>query len=61
MFNLASILYSFISTTIAGIFFVISLSIGYDTLIPLLIAAAAGFAVALPITYFITKELLDQE
>lgn len=48
MFGLAGILYSLISTTLAGSAIVVSLVLGYDTLVPLLIAAGIGFAAALP-------------
>lgn len=61
MFNLASILFAFISATVVGIFFIAALVTGYDTLVPLLIAVAVGFVVALPITYFVTKAIMDEE
>lgn len=59
MFRLASILYSMISSTLAGIFFIVALATGNDTLIPILIAVAAGFVVALPATYIITKMIME--
>ena len=42
MFRLASMLYSIIGTSFAGSFVIAALSTGYDTLGPIIIAAAAG-------------------
>lgn len=60
MFRLASLLYSIISTTLAGTLIIAALVTGYDTLIPILIAAAAGFVLALPVAYGIAKALYNQ-
>ncbi len=57
MFRLASILYSLIGTTLAGSAVIAVLVAGYGTLIPILAAAAAGFVVALPVSYLVAKEL----
>ena len=51
MFRLASILYSLISTSLAGSFIVISLVAGYTTLMPIIYAAVAGFVLALPVSW----------
>lgn len=59
MLRLAGIMYSLISTTVAGTAVIAALVSGYDTLIPIVIAAAAGFVVALPITYFVTKAIYE--
>jgi len=59
MFRLASILYSMISSTLAGIFFIAALATGNDTLYPILIAVAAGFIVAIPVSYFIAKGIME--
>jgi hypothetical protein len=59
MFRLASILYSLISTTLAGSFIIVALVSGYDTLIPILIAAAAGFVVSLPVAWLVARELYN--
>ncbi|KAA2312773.1 CTP synthetase [Puniceibacterium sp. HSS470] len=55
MFGLAGILYSLISTTLAGSAIVVSLVLGYDTLVPLLIAAGIGFAAAIPASLIVAK------
>ena len=49
MMRLASILYSLISTTVAGTLVIAALTMGYDTLVPILIAAGIGFVVSLPV------------
>lgn len=57
MFRLAAILFSMTSTTVAGIAVIAVLSMGYDTLIPIVIAAAAGFVISIPATWWLTKQI----
>lgn len=57
MLRLAGILYAFISTTLAGIAIVVALVMGFDTLVPILVAAAIGFVAALPASYLIAKQI----
>lgn len=59
MMRLASILYSLISTTLAGSFIVVSLVAGYTTLNPILIAAALGLVLALPVSWLIARQIVD--
>ena len=59
MLRLASILYSLIGTTIAGTLVIAALTMGYDTLQPILVAAVIGFVVALPITWLVAKGIVD--
>ncbi|MGI3165290.1 CTP synthetase [Pseudooceanicola sp. 200-1SW] len=61
MLRLASILYSLISTTLAGSFVVVALVTGQDTLRPILIAAAAGFLVALPVAYLVARRIVGSD
>ena len=61
MMRLASILYSLISTTVAGSLVIAGLTMGYDTLQPILIAAALGFVVSIPIAYFVAKAIVDAD
>ncbi|MFD1509437.1 CTP synthetase [Lacimonas salitolerans] len=61
MMRLASILYSLISTTLAGSFIVVSLVSGYVTLIPILIAAALGFVLAVPVSWLIARQITGTE
>jgi predicted PurR-regulated permease PerM len=59
MLRLASMLYAIVSTTLAGTFIIAALVTGYDTLVPLLIAAAAGFALAVPVSVMLAKAIKD--
>ena len=59
MMRLASILYSIISATLAGSMVIVALVTGHDTLIPILIAAAIGFVVALPVAWVVARRLYD--
>ena len=57
MFRLAGILYSLIGTTLAGSLVVVALVTGYDTLVPIMTAAAAGAVAALPVTWFVARSI----
>ncbi|NBT30437.1 MAG: CTP synthetase [Rhodobacteraceae bacterium] len=59
MLRLASILYSIIGTTLAGSLVIAALTMGYDTLSPILIAAAVGFVAALPVSLYVAKQMQD--
>jgi putative flippase GtrA len=59
MMRLASILYSLISTTVAGTLVIAALTMGYDTLVPILMAAGIGFVVSLPVAYFVAKAIVE--
>lgn len=59
MMRLAGILFSLIATTLAGSAVVVSLTLGYDTLQPILVAAALGGAAALPVTWIVTRQILS--
>lgn len=57
MFRLASMIYTIASGTIMGIFIVVALVAGYDTLRYIVIAAAAGAVVALPVSWYIARAI----
>ncbi|ETA50972.2 hypothetical protein [Ponticoccus alexandrii] len=57
MIRLASLLYSLISTSLAGTAVIAVLVAGYDTLLPILIAAALGFVAALPVAWLVARRL----
>ncbi|WP_420569559.1 CTP synthetase [Thalassovita sp.] len=59
MLRLASILYSLIGTTLAGTLVIVSLTLGFVTLQPILIAAAAGFVSAVPVTWLVAKGIIE--
>ena len=43
-----------------GVAVVVALTIGQDTLKPILISAAIGFVVSIPVTWFVTKKILEE-
>lgn len=57
MTRLASILFSMISTTLMGVAVIVALTIGQDTLQPILLAAAIGFVVAIPATWIVARKI----
>jgi len=59
MIWLGFILHLFIGSTFAGAAVIAALTMGQDTLVPILIAAAIGFVVAFPVTYVVTKKLYE--
>ncbi len=59
MFRLASILFSMIATTLMGVCIVAALTMGFDTLKPILLAAVIGFAAALPVTWVVARAVRD--
>jgi len=59
MFRLAQILYSIIGTTLAGIGVIAALTLGMDTLMPILVSAAIGAVIAIPATYFVAKAITE--
>ncbi|MET4129040.1 CTP synthetase [Roseovarius sp. MBR-6] len=59
MFRLGLILHLFIGSTLAGSAVIAALVMGFDTLYPIMIAAALGFVVAVPVTWLVTKKLYE--
>ncbi len=59
MLRIASLIYTMASATLMGIFIVIALTAGYDTLKYVVIAAAAGAVVALPVSYYVAKAIKE--
>ena len=57
MLRLTSLMYSFISATLAGIAIVVVLVAGYDTMMPIIYAAIAGFVVAIPVSWLVAKKV----
>ncbi|MBW6418372.1 CTP synthetase [Celeribacter sp. PS-C1] len=60
MNRLAGILFSLISTTLMGTAVVVALTMGKDTLQPILIAAAIGFVIAIPVTWVVAKKIMEE-
>lgn len=59
MFRLASLLYSLISTSLAGMLIIAVLVAGYGTLMPILIAAAVGFVLAAPVSWLVARQIYN--
>ncbi|CAM8636030.1 hypothetical protein MCEREM30_01713 [Paracoccaceae bacterium] len=57
MTRLTLILFSMIGTTLAGSGVVIALTAGNYTLQPILIAAALGVVLALPVSWWVAKQI----
>ncbi|SHK91321.1 hypothetical protein SAMN05444414_102241 [Roseovarius marisflavi] len=59
MLQLGFILHLFIGSTLAGVAVISALVMGHDTMTPILIAAALGFLIAIPVTILVTKMLYE--
>ena len=57
MIRLASILYSIIATTLSGTGVIAVLVIGYSTVTAILMAAAIGALVAVPISFMVAYKI----
>lgn len=57
MTRLMMILYSMIGTALAGSGVVAALTMGHDTLQPILIAAALGAVLALPVSWWVARQI----
>lgn len=57
MTRLMMILFSMISTTLMGVGMIIALTMGYDTLNPLLVAIGIGFVISIPASWFVAKQI----
>lgn len=55
--RLMMVLYSMIATAMAGTGVIAVLTAGYGTLWPILVAAAAGAALALPVAWAVAKQI----
>lgn len=55
--RLTFILYFMISTTMMGILVTVALSMGYATGRPILLAALAGFVLAMPVSWWIARKI----
>lgn len=59
MFRLATVLYSLIGTTLAGSFVVAALTMGMDTMEPIVVAAGVGALLAVPVSWFVAKKIVE--
>lgn len=59
MFRLATLLYSLIATTLAGIAVIAVLTAGYGTLMPIVSSAAIGALVAIPVSWLVARAIVN--
>jgi predicted PurR-regulated permease PerM len=59
MTRLFGIIFSMVATALMGICVVAALTMGWDTLNPIAIAAALGFVVAIPVTWFVARAIQE--
>jgi predicted PurR-regulated permease PerM len=59
MTRLMMILFSMIATTLMGVMIIAALSAGYGTLRPIVMAAAIGFLLAIPVSYLVARRLTE--
>ncbi|MEY3308685.1 MAG: hypothetical protein RLZZ413_2723 [Pseudomonadota bacterium] len=57
MTRLTLILFSIISTSLMGTGIVVALTMGMDTLTPILVAAALGFVLAIPVSWLVARQI----
>ncbi len=57
MTRLTLILFSMISTSLMGTALVVALTMGMETLTPILIAAALGFLLAIPVSWLVARQI----
>ncbi|MEZ5751357.1 MAG: hypothetical protein R3D60_05095 [Paracoccaceae bacterium] len=57
MLRLMMLLYSIVGTTLAGIGVVVAVTMGLYTMTPIIVSAAAGAILALPLTWYVAKQL----
>ena len=59
MFRLASMLYAIFATSLAGAGVIAVLTMGYDTMFPILAAAAVGAVIAVPVAFLVAKRIFS--
>jgi len=57
MVRLAALIFIVLGASLAGTFIVVALVAGLDTTTPIVVAAALGFAAALPASWLVAKQL----
>lgn len=57
MVPLMLILHIFIGSALAGSFVIAALTMGFDTMTPILVAASVGFFAAFPVSWMVARQL----
>jgi hypothetical protein len=60
MIRLFLIIYTLASTTLAGVAIIAALTVGRVDAVSIIVAAVAGAALALPVSWFVAKALMQQ-
>lgn len=60
MIPLFLIVHIFVGATLAGSAVIVALTLGLDTLQPLLIAAILGFVAAFPVSWYVAKQISER-
>ena len=58
MYRVASLLYSIVSTSLAGTLVIVALVAGLDTGRSIILAAASGFAIAVPVAWLVARRIV---
>lgn len=58
MTRLMLLLFSIAATVLMGVFIVAVLTLGYGTLKPIVLAAAAGFVLAIPASWIVARQMV---
>ena len=59
MTRLALLMFSILSVTCMGIAIVVALVAGFDTLVPIVVAAALGLAASVPASWLVARQIKD--
>ncbi len=57
MLALTLLIHIFLGSTLAGSAVIAALTLGYDTLMPILISAGVGFVAAIPASWLLARKL----
>lgn len=60
MIRLMAMLFAVIGTTLMGVGVIAVLTMGMDTTRPIILAALAGFALALPVSWYVARAIIGQ-
>ena len=58
MSQLWMVIFSIVSATLMGTGIIVALTSGYDTLTPVLIGAAVGLILSIPVSWLVARQLL---
>ena len=59
MIPLFLVIHIFVGATLAGAGVIAALSLGYGTLVPLLVSAAIGFLLSIPVSWIVAKRIVE--